>query len=88
MQAVTEVNVEQASKEIMRKPTCPDFREGRCRWEMMSDTTSESAGVSDDGMYAQETGRNTGSPRWWRRGTSNRTPARDRPGHIGWRKGP
>ena len=32
MQAGTRVNAEQASKRIMRKPTCLVFREGRRRW--------------------------------------------------------
>ena len=32
MQAETRVNAEQASKRIMRKPTCLLFREGRRRW--------------------------------------------------------
>ena len=31
--------------------------------------------------------RNTGSPTPWS-GTINRTPARDRPGGLGWRRGP
>jgi hypothetical protein len=32
--------------------------------------------------------RNTGSPVGWWRVTTNRTPARDRPGLSGWRRGP
>ena len=32
MQAVTKVNVEQASKRVMRKPTRLKFGEGRHRW--------------------------------------------------------
>jgi len=43
---------------------------------------------SGGGMSAQETGRNTGSPAWWRRVTSNRRPARAGPGRVGWRRGP
>jgi hypothetical protein len=36
-----------------------------------------------DGMSAQEDRGNTGSPASWMGRTSNRTPARDRPGGTG-----
>ncbi len=32
MQAITRVNVEQASKRVMRKPTWQKYREGRRHW--------------------------------------------------------
>src|ERR1700730_780186 len=34
----------------------------------------------------KESARNTGSPKAWS-GMTNRTPARDRPGALGWRRG-
>ena len=36
-----------------------------------------------DGMSAEGIGHNTGNPRRWERVTPNRTPVRDRPGHLG-----
>jgi len=45
--------------------------------------TSGPTGGIGDGMSAEEIQRNTGSPKRWRRVTSNRTPARDRPGRLG-----
>ena len=40
------------------------------------------------GMRAQGNRGNTGSPIGWWRVTTHRTPARDRPGPVGWRRGP
>ena len=36
--------------------------------------------------YMKESARNTGSPMAWS-GMTNRTPARERPGAMGWRRG-
>ncbi len=38
MRAVTRVNVEQASKPLMWKPTRHNNEEGRCRWGSERDT--------------------------------------------------
>ena len=37
MQAVTEVNAEQAPKLLMQEPTCHEFREGRRGWNRTSE---------------------------------------------------
>lgn len=88
MQAVTRVNAEQASKRVMRKPTPLNLEEGRRRWEGESDGPSGSAGVVATACTHTGMERNTGSPPRWRVATSNRRPARDRPGRGGWRRGP
>jgi hypothetical protein len=53
-----------------------------------SDSTQRSHRGIGDGMPEEEIRSNTGSPS--RRGVKarNRTPARDRPGWLGWRTGP
>jgi len=53
----------------------------------MSDSIPASHRGNDDGMSAHGDQRNTGNPRRWGRVTPNRTPARDRPGRRGWRRG-
>src|SRR5262249_62287759 len=45
--------------------------------------TSGPTGVLAMACLQREIGRNTGSPTRWRCVTSNRTPARDRPGRLG-----
>ncbi len=42
---------------------------------------------SGDSMYTRESAGNTGSPEAWS-GRANRRPVRDRPGALGWRRGP
>ena len=41
---------------------------------------------SGGSMYTKESARNTGNPNAWS-GMINRTPVRDRPGALGWRRG-
>ena len=91
-QAVTRVNVEQASKGMTWEPTRLLIGEGRRRWgteahASRSDPNQRSHRGNDDGM------RTHGEPRQPREAlavrdvTLNRTPARDRPGRVGWRTG-
>ncbi len=92
-QAVTRVNAEQAPKGLMWEPTRRRNGEGRSHWETgghtpRSDSNQWSHRGIGDGMSAEEIRRNTGNLDRWRRVTSNRTPARDRPGRAGWRTGP
>ena len=88
-QAVTRVNAEQASKRIMWEPTRREYGEGRRRWGRgRANEPQRSHRGNGDGMSAEEIRRNTGSPSGERRVTANRTPARDRPGRLGWRRGP
>src|SRR3954451_16723441 len=87
-QAVTRVNAEQAPKGLTWEPTRRENGEGRRHWGIgghtpRSDTNQWSHRGIGDGMSAEEIQRNTGSPKRWRRVTSNRTPARDRPGRLG-----
>jgi hypothetical protein len=63
MQAETRVNVEQASKRAMRKPTRLRFGEGRRLPGQTSDSRLEdSAGVVTSACMEEEVARNTGSP--------------------------
>ena len=63
MQAETRVNVEQASKRAMRKPTHLRFGEGRCPSGETSDRRRmDSAGVVTSACMQEEVVRNTGSP--------------------------
>jgi hypothetical protein len=95
-QAVTRVNAEQASKRVTRKPTRLFNGEGRRCWERAGPRAyrgerrrpSDSAGVVATACMHKEMTRNTGSPTRWGRVTLNGTPARDRFGRIGWRRGP
>ena len=87
-QAVTRVNAEQAPKGLTWEPTRRRNVEGRRHWETgghtpRSDSNQWSHRGIGDGMSAEEIRRNTGSPERWRRVTSNRTPARERPGWPG-----
>ena len=67
-QAVTRVNVEQASKRVMWEPTRLSYGEGRRCVGMnlplgrTSDEYQQSHRGSDDGMSEEETMGNTGSP--------------------------
>jgi hypothetical protein len=87
-QAVTRVNAEQAPKGLTWEPTRREIGEGRRHWGTgghtpRSDANQWSHRGIGDGMSAEEIRRNTGSPERWRRVTSNRTPARERPGCSG-----
>ena len=63
MQAGTRVNVEQASKRVMRKPTRLNFGEGRRPSEQASDNRlADSAGVMTSACMQEEVVWNTGSP--------------------------
>jgi hypothetical protein len=53
-----------------------------------SEPTQRSHRGIGDGMSEEETRRNTGNPRRCGVTARNRTPARDRPGRLGWRTGP
>jgi hypothetical protein len=91
-QAVTRVNVEQASKDLMWEPTRLLIGEGRSRWGIeahasRSDTNRGSHRGNDDGMRAQGDPRQHGKPHRRERVTPDRTPARDTPGRPGWRTG-
>src|SRR5712692_9359211 len=87
VQAVTRVNAEQASKRTMRRPTRLPFRGRLIRLGEVSKAIRSAAAP---GYWRQhvhkESVRNTGSPKAWSAMT-NRTPARDRPGALGWRRG-
>ena len=57
------MNVEQASKQVMRKPTRLSYGEGRSAPGTMSDNRLEcSAGVVTSACMQEEVVRNTGSP--------------------------
>jgi len=91
-QAVTRVNVEQASKVLTWKPTRLLIGEGRSRWgneahASRSDTNQGFHRGNDDGMRAHGEPRQHGKPLRWERVTSNRMPARAKPGRQGWRTG-
>src|SRR5712672_396717 len=87
VQAVTRVNAEQASKRTMRRPTRLPFRGRLIRLGEVSKAIRSAAAP---GYWRQhvhkESARNTGSPEAWSAMT-NRMPARDRPGAVGWRRG-
>jgi hypothetical protein len=53
MQAVTRVNVEQASKRVMWKPTRLNNGEGRCPWRNRAMKVHGSHRGNDDGMHAR-----------------------------------
>ena len=66
-QAVTRVNVEQASKDLTWKPTRLDIGEGRSRWGKEAHASRSDANQgfhrgNDDGMRAQGDPGNTGNP--------------------------
>ncbi len=64
MQAETRVNVEQASKRAMRKPTRLRYGEGRGPSDQTSDSRlADSAGVVTSACMQEEVVWNTGSPR-------------------------
>ena len=86
MQAVTRVNAEQASKRVMWKPTRLNLRGRPLLLGRTSDRPQRSRRGNGDGMSARGR-RQHGKPEWRRVVTANRTPARDRPGRVGWRRG-
>src|SRR5216683_689023 len=87
VQAATRVNVEQASKRTMCRPTRLPYR-GRLKW--LGELSEDYASAATPGYWRRhvhkESVRNTGSPMAWSAMT-NRTPARDRSGALGWRSG-
>ena len=94
-QAITRVNVEQASKRMMWEPTRPHCGEGRRRWAtegvkipLTSDQTQRSHRGSDDGMPVHGDPTRHGKPQAAGARGSDRQPARARPGGLGWRTGP
>ena len=88
MQAVTRVNAEQASKSAMRKPTRSRIR-GRLpsMGKRAIPAPIDSAGVVATACIQEEDRCNTGNPIARSDITINRTPARDRPDALGWRRG-
>ena len=87
-QAVTRVNAEQAPKtnDVGADPT-------KVRGRPMSQPCTERLGLrshrgNGDGMFAQGNVEQHEKPQRRRRVTVNRQPARDRPGRMGWRRGP
>ena len=87
MRAATRVNAEQASKRTMCRPTRLQFRGRLIRLDEMSEDDAQFAAP---GYWRQhvhkESARNTGSPKA-RSGMTNQTPARERLGALGWRRG-
>jgi hypothetical protein len=87
VQAAMRVNAEQASKRTMCRPTRLPYRGRLTRLDEMSEVMRRDA---TPGYWRQhvhkESARNTGSPKAWS-ATTNRRPARDRPGALGWRRG-
>ena len=89
-QAVTRVNVEQASKQAMWEPTQQRDGEGRrhgFHGEQHHPRPWSHRG-NDDGMFAQGDRTQHGRPQVVGDVTPNRMPARDRPGRLGSRRGP
>ena len=73
-QAVTRVNAEQASKQLMREPTLRTLGEGRRRrlsGEQL-DPCDDPAGVVATACLHRENERNTGDLRRWRRAPTGR----------------
>src|SRR5580704_10703100 len=87
VQAVTRVNAEQASKRTMRRPTRLPYRGRLIR---LGEVSIARRSAAAPGYWRQhvhkESARNTGSPKAWA-AMPNRTPARDRLGALGWRRG-
>ena len=87
VQAATRVNVEQASKkdDVQADPTAISGKA-----EMAGRVERRLRPTAAPGYWRQhvhkESARNTGSPKAWSAMT-NRTPARDRSGALGWRRG-
>ena len=88
VQAVTRVNVEQASKSTMRKPTRLKHGEGchRCGKRAKSDPT-DSAGVVTMACTKEEDSGNTGSPVVWPCARPTGAPRGAESGTAGWRMG-
>ena len=74
----------------MWEPTRLLYGEGRSQWGRGIERHQPSgpAGVMATACLHKEIRRNTGSPSGGQGVTPNRTPARDRPGRLGWRTGP
>ena len=81
------VNVEQAPKRLMRKPTRQ--KRGRLAWpgKRAMDATSHSAGVMTAARVYREIDATREVPWGERRCPLNWQPARVRPGLLGWRTG-
>jgi hypothetical protein len=73
-QAVTRVNAEQASKNLMWEPTSQGEREGRSRGALGERTTltHDPTGVRATACLYTEIARNTGDPRRWVRDPTGR----------------
>ena len=88
VQAATRVNAEQASKRSMCRPTRPPNRGRLLRpGEMSEDYAQPLHRGSGGSMYTRKV-RATREAPTRDQGWINRTPVRDRPGALGWRRGP
>ncbi len=87
-QAVMRMNTEQASKSVMRKPTRREYGEGRCPRRMRAKRSLGFRRGIGDGMCGRGRQTQHGKPHHVVERKTNRTPARDRPGEVGWRRGP
>ena len=86
-QAATRVNAEQASKMSMCRPTRRPFRGRLTRLGEMSEEYAQLLHRGSGGsMYTRKARARREAPIAWS-GMINRTPARDRPGALGWRRG-
>jgi hypothetical protein len=86
VQAATRVNAEQASQRSMCRPTRLPYRGRLIRLGDERRLRPAAAPGYWRRHVRKESVRNTGSPKAWSAMT-NRTPARDRPGALGWRRG-
>src|SRR5438034_11724294 len=88
VQAATRANAEQVSKRTMRRPTRQPFRGRLIRLGERANlkTPSRCAGVVATAC-TQAKRTQHGKPQGVVGTTINRTPARDRPGALGWRRG-
>jgi hypothetical protein len=88
VQAVTRVNAEQFSKRTLHRPTRKPYRGRLIQLGVLSDEVPQLlCRDSGDSMYTREA-RATREAPWRGTGITNRTPVRDRPGVLGWRRGP
>ena len=87
VRAATRVNAEQASKRTMCRPTRQHFRGRLIRLGEMSEDDAQSLHRGTGGStYTRKAHATREAPRAWS-GMTNRTPARDRLGAMGWRRG-
>jgi hypothetical protein len=87
VQAATRVNAEQASKRTMCRPTRDPFRGRLTRLGEMSEEYAQPLHRGSGGsMYTRKAHATREAP-MCDQGMINRTPVRDRPVALGWRRG-